>query len=324
MNARPDGTLAESFDTGPRGSRENPNMSMMKCPQCGQQAPLSFTTKDYNRRISDERFDYYRCDACGFIFLSPIPQDLGRFYPSQYYEIPHDEAELADRAEESQRSKLSVVERFAKRGSLLEIGPAYGLFAYLAKRAGFDVTAIEMNSRCCAFLRDTVGITVVEGANTPELLKALPNFDVIVLWQVIEHLTDPWAVLSAAAQQLAPAGRLIIDTPNPAAFQFRMLGPRWTHIDAPRHVTLIPAALLVERAKLCGLTLIEIETDGAIAKGYDSFGWAFSLKGYFAGEFAGKIAHFAGRVIAKLLAPIERTGRRGSTYTAVFRKAPSA
>ena len=299
-------------------------MSTSICPQCGAQASLGFETKDYNRRMTDASFSYYRCRACGLIFLAPLPEDLGRYYPAEYYELPTSTEALAARAEPLRKSKLDVVLRFADKGRLLEIGPAYGLFAHLAKEAGFDVTGIEMDSRCCRFLRDTVGITVAEGADTQALLKALPPFDVIVLWQVIEHLPDPWAVLRLAAEKLTPKGVLIVDTPNPDAFQFKVLGSRWTHVDAPRHVTLIPARLLVQNAEQHGLQPLWMSANDEVAKGYNSFGWAFSLKSFFAGEAAGKAAHLLGRVISKLLIPIERSGWRGSTYTAVFGKAPAA
>lgn len=292
----------------------------MKCLQCGQPAPLGFTTKDYNRRITNDDFNYYRCISCDFIFLAPIPADLGQFYPTEYYEVPKNEGELAARAEKLQSAKLDVLQRFANKGSLLEIGPAYGLFAFLAKRAGFDVTGIEMDARCCDFLRNTVGIKVVEGSDTLSLLATLPKFDVIVLWQVIEHLPDPWAVLKAAAQHLAPGGVLIVDTPNPDAFQFKVFGARWTHVDAPRHVTLIPSVLLAKFAIQQGLKLIDISANGAISRGYNSFGWAFSLKNFFGTSTVGSIAHLFGRFLNKLMIPIERFGMRGSTYTAVFKK----
>ncbi len=279
-----------------------------------------FRAQDYNRRISDEMFEYYRCEACEFIFLNPIPMDLGRYYPTNYYEVPRSSAELADRAEKLQQWKLDAVTRLVGAGRLLEIGPAYGLFAFLAKRAGFDVTAIEMDSRCCSFLRETVGINVVESADTVAELKKLPGFDVIVMWQVIEHLPDPWAVLTAAAERLAPNGILILDTPNPQAFQFRVLGRYWTHVDAPRHVCLIPASLLVDHLRQSGLHPVLLTATDESAIGFNGFGWAFSLKNFFSNSTAGSIVHFLGRVLAKLLIPIERTGWRGSTYTAVFRK----
>lgn len=270
--------------------------------------------------MTDVVFPYFRCNECGFIFLSPIPQDLGRYYPTSYYDVPRTTAELEATARKWQQWKIDLVQRFASGGRLLEIGPAYGLFSYLAKQAEFDVTAIEMDSRCCQFLRDTVGINVVESDDTVGRLKEMPKFDVIVLWQVIEHLPDPWAVLSAAADCLATNGVLILDTPNPEAFQFRVLGPRWVHVDAPRHVTLIPAPVMVKHLAVKGLSPVLLTAADKSANGFNGWGWAFSFKYLFRNEAVGAIAHFMGRVLGKLLIPIERTGWRGSTYTAVFRK----
>lgn len=296
------------------------SMPTTECPQCGSGAEFFFRTADHNRKLSSEPFDYFRCARCAFIFLRPVPTDLGRYYPRTYYDVPKSENELATRATELQSWKLDLVRRHVSSGRLLEIGPAYGLFAYLAKKSGFDVSVIEMDPRCCAFLRETVGVDVIESADTVGSLGELPAFDVIVLWQVIEHLLDPWSVLAAAAERLRPGGVLILDTPNPHAFQFHVLGRFWTHVDAPRHVTMIPAGLLDERMQQLGLRKVLITAADRGANGFNGFGWAFSLKNFVSNEALGRVAHFAGRVIAKLLIPIERTGFRGSTYTAVFRK----
>jgi SAM-dependent methyltransferase len=153
-----------------------------------------------------------------------------------------------------------------------------------------------------------------------QALSQQQQFDVIVMWQVFEHLPDPWAVLKAAAERLAPGGIIVLDTPNPDAFQFRVLGHRWAHLDAPRHVTLIPAKLLVAKAREFGMAQSNMTASNAGANGFNGFGWAFSFKNYFGDGSLGKISHFLGRVLGKLLIPIERTGWRGSTYTAVLRK----
>lgn len=295
-------------------------MTKISCPKCEGSVQLLFAAHDSNRKISDQRFDYYRCDACRFIFLSPIPEDLGRYYPSDYYDVPQSKSELDNTATRLQQWKVDVMTEFARPGRLLEIGPAYGLFAHLAKKAGFEVTAIEMNSRCCSFLRETVGIEVVESAQTLEALNELPLFDVIVLWQVVEHLPNPWSVLDAVADHLAPGGVLILDTPNPEAFQFSVLGRYWTHVDAPRHVSLISAPLLVEHMSRADMSLELLTATDRSAIGFNSFGWAFSLKNFFQNPALSQAAHLFGRLLTKLLIPIERTGFRGSTYTAVFRK----
>jgi SAM-dependent methyltransferase len=295
-------------------------MIKQQCLKCGQPAAVLFRTKDYNRKLSDEWFTYYLCGACHLIFLQPIPDDLGRYYPKNYYEIPKSEAELAQRAHKLQRWKLDLVQRFAHGTRLLEIGPAYGLFSYLAKQAGFDVTGVEMDAGCCEFLRQVVRINVIQAADTLPELQKLGVFDVIVLWQVIEHLPEPWAVLTAAAEHLAPGGILVLDTPNPQAFQFHILGRYWTHVDAPRHVELIPAPLLTDYLHDAGLKPELLDATGWGSVGFNSYGWAFSFKNGFRGAWSGALAHLAGRVLTKLLIPIERSGWRGSTYTAVFRR----
>jgi len=295
-------------------------MEVRTCPACGGGAAQALVAKDYNRRISDARFVYYRCGSCATLFLANVPDDLGRYYATDYYEIPRDRSERAAIAFKLQGWKLDLVQRHAKHGRLLEIGPAYGLFAYLAKEAGFDVTVIEQDARCCDFLRETVGVTVIE-TNTPrDALPSLEKFDVIVLWQVIEHLTDAYAMLDLLAERLAPGGVLIFDTPNPKAFQFKVTGRRWVHLDAPRHVVLLPASTVRERLEREGLTEVLLTAADRGANGFNGWGWAFTLRNLFTSRPVATIAHFAGRVLGKLLIPIERTGFRGSTYTAVFRK----
>lgn len=295
-------------------------MSPRPCPYCGSDAPHAYRAADFNKKMSDESFDYYRCPKDGFVFLAPVPGDLGKYYPESYYEVPRDEAEMLRLAESLQQWKLDTVLEFRKPGRLLEIGAAYGLFSFLAKRAGFEVTAIEMDARCCQILRENVGIEAIETDDIAGAFQGLGQFDVIVMWQVIEHLPDPWTILTEAARHLAPGGVLILDTPNPDAFQFRVLGRRWAHLDAPRHVCLIPAEMMTEHLSREGLAAERLTAADASAIGFNGFGWAFSFKHFFGDNPVGRAAHLFGRLLAKILIPIERTGWRGSTYTAAYRR----
>ena len=59
----------------------------------------------------------------------------------------------------------------------------------------------------------------------------------ITMFHVLEHLYDPRAYLAAARVLLKPNGRLIVQVPNAACWQFRMLGSRWNGLDTPRHLT---------------------------------------------------------------------------------------
>lgn len=292
----------------------------ISCSQCGNVAKLFKKSFDYHKRISKVEFNYYRCNNCGYIFLYNIPENLGDYYPEEYYALPNNTQELERNAFFSQKWKIDTVLNFKSGGTLLEIGPAYGLFAFLAKRFGFDVTAIEMDRRCCEFLSETVGINVIENDDTAAALQDLPPFDVIVMWQVFEHLRDPWPLLKQLTEKLRPDGILVLDVPNPDAFQFKILGRRWVHLDPPRHVSLIPIELMIKRAAEQGLKTEFLTTCNFGANSYNGFGWAYSFKNVFGNNFIGDVAYFIGRVLSKVLIPFERTGRRGSTYTIVLRK----
>jgi SAM-dependent methyltransferase len=282
---------------------------------------MLYTTKDFNRGLSDEQFTYYRCPNCHLTFLSPVPNDLGRYYPPEYYPMPASLAELA-RAAEAERYKIDLVRRLATAGHLLEIGPATGTFAYLAKQAGFEVDTIEMDAACCAFLERVVGVRAVRSADAAGALATLDTYDVIVLWHVIEHLADPWETLEAAQRHLGPGGVLVIATPNPASFQFRIFGRYWAHLDAPRHLELIPVERLTSWAEGVGLSVVLKTTTDAGGLGWNLFGWIESLAN-LAARVTGRrrVPTLLGRISSRLMRPIERgPGFHAATYTVALQR----
>jgi 2-polyprenyl-3-methyl-5-hydroxy-6-metoxy-1,4-benzoquinol methylase len=277
-------------------------------------------TRDYNRRLSDEEFTYDRCGACGLLYLDPVPPDLGRFYPKNYYTIPDSVAALGATLPAVQY-KMEIVRRFASSGRLLEIGPACGDFALQAKEAGFEVEAIEMDPRCCEFLTQHVGVRAVCSQDTCAALRGLGQFDVIAMWHVIEHLPNALETFAFAAAKLNRGGVLLVATPNPDAFQFRVLGQRWTHVDAPRHVVLIPLEVLKKEAQRNGLESAWTTTDDEGARGWNRFGWEYSLANFAVGRRPKKWLRRLGRGLSAALQPWDRREGKGSAYTAVFRKA---
>jgi len=63
-------------------------------------------------------------------------------------------------------------------------------------------------------------------------------------------------VLEEASKKINPGGIILIATPNPSSFAFRLLGRFWPHIDAPRHINLIPESLLTTKLKDLGFDLV--------------------------------------------------------------------
>lgn len=273
---------------------------------------------DENRKTDDGVFHYVRCTSCGVIALANPPGDLARYYAGDYFSLPNKER-LA-RLAASETCKIATVTRFASAGRLLEIGPAIGAFSVRAVSEGFDVTVIEQDAGCCAFLSRQPGLEVKHADNPHELLSSLAAFDVIALWHVIEHLRDPFCLLDAAAAYLATGGILALATPNPEALQFRWMGRRWPHLDAPRHLFLLPVAALIERGRRNGLEVCLIDSADADVRSWNRFGWQKLLMNRMPSRLGRAAGFVIGAAMSLLLAPWETTAMRGAAYTLVLRK----
>ena len=276
-------------------------------------------TRDYNRGVSQHEFHYHRCPNCGLVSLINVPDDLRRYYSPGYYLLPSSE-QVIERSLRHERYKIELVQRYVKSGRLLEIGSSWGAFCLLAKRAGFMVEAIEMDRDCCNFLTTKLGIRAIKSADECAALNEVSNPDVIAMWHVIEHLRDPWSLLARAAERLAPGGIMVVATPNAEAIQFGVFGRRWTHVDAPRHIHLIPPALLRAKLTELGLEELVVTTRDPGSLGWNRFGWGFSLANFTGFAASRRLLRLIGCVPALLFSPVERREGKGSAYTAIFKK----
>lgn len=290
-----------------------------KCPYCQTESLFHFRSMDYNRKITQATFNHYRCPHCELVFIDPIPANLCDYYPETYHFIP-DSSSYLEAGSAPERYKMDLVRRFVSGGRLLEIGPAYGSFTYLAKKAGFEVEAIEMSERCCKFLNEVVGVHAIHSDDPVKLLQEAEPYDVIALWHVIEHLPNPWETLDAICSNIKPGGVVVLAAPNPDAFQFHIMGRYWPHVDAPRHLTLIPMKLLVEKMGALGMKSELITTTDRGSIGWNTFGWEFFFSNLTSQVHIKRALRMVGKLVSLLLGPLERREGMGSAYTLIFRK----
>jgi 2-polyprenyl-3-methyl-5-hydroxy-6-metoxy-1,4-benzoquinol methylase len=294
-------------------------MTEVACGICGAAATVALVAVDRNRRLSDDRFTYYRCTSCRTLQLVPVPGDLGRYYTAEYYAVPQSRAALVAAAD-LERYKLDLIRPHVRTGRLVEVGPAVGGFVALMQDSGYDTSAIEMDAECCRFLRDVVGIPVQETDEPAHALTAGGPYDVIAMWHVIEHLPNPRPVLEAAAAALTPGGVIALAAPNPDAFQFRIFGRRWTHLDAPRHLFLVPLEQYAELGRAVGLEIVLATSHDEGTVHWNTFGWRETLAGFGRGRYVRGGMRLIGSALARAAEPIERRARQGSTYTLILRR----
>jgi SAM-dependent methyltransferase len=190
------------------------------------------------------QFDVVRCGECGMLRLDPqpSPDELRRYYPDNYWFAPDSSA--ASRMEEAwRRLVLRDHVRFVTQalrsskatGPLLDVGCGGGLFLGMMRERGHRVVGLDFSREAVsvAWRRQQVPALVAEFGSAPLCDRA---FAAITMFHVMEHLYDPGAYVSAARELLAPDGRLIIQVPNAASWQCRLLGSAWNGMDVPRHL----------------------------------------------------------------------------------------
>lgn len=286
------------------------------CPNCGAETPEAFLARDENRRLGNGQFSYHRCPRCDLHYLAEVPDNLDAYYGDDYYAVPS--LARLEKIGRRQAFRMDLIRCHATGTSLLEIGSAFGVLAWQAKAAGFSVQALEMDARCCTYLRDVVGVDAIQSSSPEQIVEGLPPHDVIVLWHVLEHLPAPLALLAPLAGNLAPGGILVIATPNPSAWQFKVMGRHWPHVDAPRHTMLIPSQVLAQRAARLGLEVLYLSDGDADARSWNRFGWQRLLMNRVHGKWLNRIAFAVGTLLAAIVFPWDR--RHGSAYTVVLRK----
>ncbi len=288
------------------------------CPRCKKVSGLAFKTQDVNRKVTHDNFFYRICPDCNLIFLSNIPLDLDAYYGEEYYCFPSLEKIKSVAAKESYQ--LAMVTAFVKSGRLLEVGPGSGVFAFQAKTAGFEVEVIEREAKGCRFLSDKLGVKAIQSNLPHAALETERKYDVVALWHVIEHLPFAWEFISKAAVKLNERGVLLIATPNPSALQFRLQGASWPHVDAPRHLSLIPLELLIKHLDPFGLKPVLISFSDKGARSWNRFGWQRYLMNRFSGSLMQKFAFCLGYLISLPMSVFEGKKARSSAYTVVFQK----
>jgi 2-polyprenyl-3-methyl-5-hydroxy-6-metoxy-1,4-benzoquinol methylase len=249
------------------------------------------------------------------MFLHPIPADLRPFYRGGYQRIPKTLAALQTIAK-AENYRIEPILKYKSGGTLLEIGPWMGIFSRNAKKVGFDVTAIEIDSDCVSFLSNVVGVEAIQSADPAAAMRALGRkFDVITLWHTLEHLPDPWIVLQTAAEHLAPQGILLVAIPNIESYDFAVMRAGWLHLDAPRHLYFYTARSLEEVCLTNGLKTLEITTSDHLGQILSRGAW---------GAQAGRIIpiKYVRRALGAAMYRVarRRIGGNSSGLTAIFAK----
>ena len=195
------------------------------CVVCG-----SGDRRPFRRRDS---YKIVRCAGCGLRYLSPqpAPAQLTDLYTEEYYvSVDSRERGYDGYVTEAENWRRTFRDRLgdlpAMPGKLLDVGAATGFFVEQARVVGWDAVGVEPSEWASAYARDELGVDVRTGT-LEEMRFPDGTFDVVALWEVIEHLPDPLVTLAEIRRVLKPRGRLVLSTPDAGSLAARLSGRWW-------------------------------------------------------------------------------------------------
>jgi 2-polyprenyl-3-methyl-5-hydroxy-6-metoxy-1,4-benzoquinol methylase len=210
-------------------------------------------------------FSLVQCVECDMVYQNPRlePHELAAYYPQHYDPFippPWANPDPVKRILHlyGLKRRWRLVEQWAPRRSgkrsILDIGCATGAFL-AAGSADWQVVGVEPSAEAARIAQEQLGLKIYSG--TIEQAPLEPGqFDVVTMWDVLEHVTNPYETLSHVKRLLRPDGVLVARVPNLDAWDARLFGHCWAGLDQPRHIFVPSEATLTRLLQKAGFTLI--------------------------------------------------------------------
>jgi SAM-dependent methyltransferase len=212
-------------------------LERVPCALCGATFARRYLTK-FGYRI-------VKCWRCGLVYCNPrlSAAATDQRYNAEYF---RNEYLPSVRPPAGSDERQFLTDRFtpairlleksgAVHGRLLEIGTGAGFFLKAAANAGWQAHGLELSAEAAAYARERLGLDVRQ-IPAEEMPFEPGSFDAAAMFEVIEHLRDPVAVLRAARRAVRPGGVLVLSTPNLNALSRWGLGKQWAVLSPAEHL----------------------------------------------------------------------------------------
>lgn len=199
----------------------------ISCPLCKTRAWKKLYPKQYSRIV--------QCTSCSLIYTNPRLKSkfLKHLYSKEYFKNNNSHITGYTDYVEDERNitktflkRLLVIEKRVKKRKLLDVGCATGYFLNSARKKGWIVEGVEISDFAADLAREKFDLQVNTGdISTIKLPKN--RYDVITMWDVIEHVVNPSRVLKRLRASLTQNGILVMTTPDAGSIPARLTGYRW-------------------------------------------------------------------------------------------------
>jgi SAM-dependent methyltransferase len=252
----------------------------VRCPVCNGQKSALYLEGDDNEisqasvgssRTLLSHGRILRCESCGLAYRSfrPNSEQLSRLYraadDSRY------EAEMPNRWRTARRHKQIIDKYVAGPSALLDVGCASGAFLRVMRDAGWNGDGVEPSESQFARASKLLGGSQTIQQRMLQDASLSNDYDLVTLWDVLEHVTEPAAFLQLAASHLKTGGYLALNVPRVDSPIARVLGSRWPLLLA-EHLNYFTIPSLRTCGQAAGLRLIDTgQRPSAFSLGYIFF-----------------------------------------------------
>jgi 2-polyprenyl-3-methyl-5-hydroxy-6-metoxy-1,4-benzoquinol methylase len=238
-------------------------MCHVVCNCCGADdtSPV-LTGHDLLHGIAGE-FTLVQCNRCGLMYMNPqpAPEELETYYPEDY------EAHVGTQKQRlgwlrrldynyGIEKRYRAIMRFAETGRMLDVGCGAGAFLDGMRERGWRVAGVEPGMRAAVYARDELGLEIQN--TTVEAARLEPaSLDLVTMWNVLEHLSDPQQGLHRLREALRPGGLLVFAIPNVESYDLMLFRKYWAGYDLPRHLFVFPPKTLERMVESAGFELLD-------------------------------------------------------------------
>lgn len=185
--------------------------------------------------------DVVRCRGCDFIFTNPMIRGMEHLESAFYDDPARYSATAGGESATMYRSRLDLLARFQKPGTLLDVGSGKGEFLAECAAGGWAAVGVEPSEKFCEHARASHGVDARAGVLGPGG-PVKEKFDAVTLNHVLEHVDEPCALLLSIKDYLRSGGTVFIEVPNTDSYllrladlYFRLKGLAWSSRLSPLH-----------------------------------------------------------------------------------------
>ena len=254
--------------------------------------------------LTDARLTHLcRCGTCGLVQVRafPAPHELHEIYGEGYFQSENsaemgytDYAADRDLIVRTAHRRLKSIERVAPaKGRLLDVGCALGFFLLAAEKGGWDVAGVDISAHAAGYARETLGLDARAGMLEDTGFEER-SFDVLTMWDVVEHVPSPVETLRICAGLLKDGGLVALSTPDIGSRVARLTKARWMGFKlAEEHLYYFSRKTMALALEQAGFEVLETRSTGKDIS-LDFFAKRLVLYAGPASKFAAKVLSCTG------------------------------